>query len=84
MKFTAEVKVMPIEGLLDPQGKAVKGSLHNLGLNNIKEVKIGKMIILDVEAENEEEAKAKVEEAAQKLLANLVMESYEISIKPKG
>lgn len=79
MTYTAQIKVMPLKDLLDPQGKAVMGGLKNLGIT-VNDVRIGKHIDLSIEAENEEEAKAKADEAAKKLLANQVMEHYEISI----
>ena len=71
---------MPLKDLLDPQGKAVTGGLQNLGLNNISDVRIGKHIDLQVEAGNKEEAMAAGENAAKKLLANPVMEVFEITI----
>ncbi|HPH91682.1 MAG TPA: phosphoribosylformylglycinamidine synthase subunit PurS [Ferruginibacter sp.] len=80
MTYTAQVKVMPHKELLDPQGKAVLGGLGNLGLSDIKDVRIGKHITLQVEASTEAEAKQIAEEAAKKLLANPVMEMFEISI----
>lgn len=80
MIFTAQVKVMPLKELLDPQGKAVMGGLANLGLNGIKDVRIGKNITLQIEAETADAAKLAAEEAAKKLLANQVMEMFEVSI----
>ena len=80
MTYTAQVKVMPHKELLDPQGKAVLGGLSNLGIRDIKDVRIGKHITLQVEATTEQEAKKIAEEAAKKLLANPVMEMFEISI----
>lgn len=80
MTFSVQVKVMPLKELLDPQGKAVMGGLGNLGLQAIQDVRIGKHISLQVEAGTAEEAKAIAEEAAKKLLANPVMEQYEIHI----
>jgi phosphoribosylformylglycinamidine synthase subunit PurS len=80
MTYTAQVKVMPHKELLDPQGKAVLGGLGNLGLGDIKDVRIGKHITLQVEAATEEAAKQVAEEAARKLLANPVMEMFEITI----
>jgi phosphoribosylformylglycinamidine synthase len=80
MTYTAQVKVMPHKELLDPQGKAVLGGLANLGLNGINDVRIGKNITLQVEANSSEEAKAIAEDAAKKLLANPVMEMFEVQI----
>ena len=80
MVFSAEIKVMPLKELLDPQGKAVSDGLKNLGLKNINDVTIGKHINLQIEAASKEEATAIAEDAAKKLLANPVMEDYEISV----
>ncbi len=80
MTYTAQVKVMPHKELLDPQGKAVLGGLGSLGLGDIKDVRIGKNISLQVEAATPEAAKQIAEEAAKKLLANPVMEMFEISL----
>jgi len=73
MIFTAQVKVMPLKELLDPQGKAVMGGLANLGLKSIQDVRIGKNITLQIEAETAESAKAIAEEAAKKAKANDIL-----------
>ena len=80
MIFTVQIKVMPLKDLLDPQGKAVMGGLQNLGLNNVTDVRIGKHIDLQIEADSKENALAAAEDAAKKLLANPVMEVYEITV----
>jgi phosphoribosylformylglycinamidine synthase subunit PurS len=76
MKFLAAIDVMPLKELLDPQGKAVTSSMKNLGLPEISNVRIGKHIHLEVEADNEEAAKEKVDKACRELLHNRIMESY--------
>jgi len=80
MNFTAQIKVMPLKDLLDPQGKAVLGGLHNLGLSNVGDVRVGKHIDLQVEAGSSEEAHKIATEAATRLLANAVMENFEVTI----
>ena len=80
MKYSVQVHVMPLKELLDPQGKAVLGGLKNLGLNSVEDVRVGKHISLQIEAASEEEAKSIAEEASKKLLANPVMEFYEIEV----
>ncbi|HEV2833459.1 MAG TPA: phosphoribosylformylglycinamidine synthase subunit PurS [Hanamia sp.] len=80
MNFVAEIKVMPLKELLDPQGKAVLGGLANLGIKNVTDVRIGRHIHLNIEASSAEEAKSIAEEASQKLLANPVMEEFQIVI----
>ena len=80
MTFTAHINVMPLKELLDPQGKAVMGGLNNLGISSVQDVRIGKHITLQVDAETEDAAKTIAEEATRKLLANPVMEQFEVSI----
>ena len=80
MIFTAEIKIMPLKELLDPQGKAVMGGLDKLGINGINDVRIGKHVELTLEAESAEGARKIAEEAASKLLANAVMEQFTIEI----
>lgn len=80
MIFSVQITIMPLKELLDPQGKAVMGGLANLGINTVTDVRIGKHITLQIEAEDAVAAKAVADEAAKKLLANAVMEQYEITI----
>ncbi len=81
MKFIADINVMPMKALLDPQGKAVTSSMKNLGLQEIENIRIGKHITLEIEAPNKDIASAKIDEACKKLLCNQIMEFYEFSIK---
>jgi len=81
MRYKAEIDVMPLKALLDPQGKAVTASMHNIGYNSVKNVRIGKHITMEIEAGNDTEANNKVDEACKKILSNPVMESYEFEIK---
>ena len=80
MKFKAEIDVMPKKELLDPQGKAVSSSMKNLGLPEVGNVRIGKHISLEVEADSKEVAQQKVEKACKELLANQIMESFEFEL----
>lgn len=80
MKFRAEINVMPLKELLDPQGKAVSSSMKNLGLSEITNVRIGKHLTLQVDAKNLEAATDSVDKACKLLLANLIMESYEFEL----
>lgn len=80
MTYTVQIKVMPLKDLLDPQGKAVLGGLHNLGLGQIQDVRIGKQIELKIEAESSTAAASIASEAATKLLANQVMEMFEVVV----
>ena len=78
--FNVQIKIMPLKDLLDPQGKAVLGGLKNLNLNGVSDVRIGKHITMQIDAATENEARTLAEEAAKKLLANPVMEFYEIEM----
>lgn len=82
MKFNAHINVMPQKALLDPQGRAVTGSMKNLNLSQIENVRIGKHITLEIEAKTKEEAMQNVELACKKLLANPIMENYEFTVEP--
>ena len=81
MKFRAEIEVMPLKSLLDPQGKAVSASMGNVGLSEIENVRIGKHITLEIEADNKEVASSKVDEACKKMLCNQIMESFEFTLE---
>ena len=81
MKFKAEITAMPHKEILDPQGKAVKLGLHNLDMDGIENVRIGKHIDMELESDNESNAEKMVDTACKKLLANLVMESYTFNLK---
>ena len=80
MKFKAEIDVMPVDELLDPQGKAVTNSMSNIGLPEIEGVRIGRHVRLFITASSKEVAEQKVEEACKKMLANQIMESYTFSV----
>jgi phosphoribosylformylglycinamidine synthase PurS subunit len=80
MKYTAHINIMPLKELLDPQGKAVNNSLHNLGLTQVQDVRIGKHLTVSLDAASKSEAENLVKEACTKLLANQVMESFEFSL----
>jgi phosphoribosylformylglycinamidine synthase len=80
MKYKAEINIMPLKELLDPQGKAVTSSMKSLGLSQIQNVRVGKHISIEVEADSKDKAQEMVEQACKKLLANPIMESYEFEI----
>lgn len=81
MKFSASITIMPLKALLDPQGKAVSHSMKNLNLSEIDNVRIGKHITLEVDADSKNEATEKVETACKKLLANPIMESFDFVLE---
>lgn len=81
MTYKAEIDIMPLKELLDPQGKAATRNLRDVDITGVESIRIGKHVRMVLEAETEEQAKEKVETACTKLLANAIMESftYEIS-----
>jgi len=78
MRHRFEVLVQLKPGLLDPQGKAVEGSLPAMGWTNVANVRVGKYIELTVDAVSEGDARAQVEEMARRLLSNPVIEDFHI------
>ena len=82
MKFKAEINVMPHKELLDPQGKTVARNMDHVGINGVEDVRIGKHIEIMLEAANADEAKAAVDQACKKFLANLIMENYSFEVNP--
>jgi phosphoribosylformylglycinamidine synthase subunit PurS len=82
MKFIATIDIMPQKEILDPQGKAVKLGLHNLGIDNVADVRIGKHITMELDAASQAEAEAEVKTACEKLLANVIMEEFSFTVTP--
>ena len=80
MKFSAEIDIMPLKVLLDPQGKAVTSSMKNLGFNEVSNVRIGKHITLEIESESKERAMERINEACKRILTNPIMESFDYSL----
>jgi phosphoribosylformylglycinamidine synthase PurS subunit len=79
--YLATIKITLRKGILDVQGKAVEHALHSLEYQMIGNVRIGKYVELSVEAANKESAMVLVEEACKKLIANPIIEDFEINIK---
>lgn len=80
MKFLAKINIMPLKNLLDPQGKAVKNTLHELNYTNISSVRIGKHINIELDAKTENEAKDMAEKICSQVLSNQIMETFSIEI----
>lgn len=78
----ATVTVMLKDGVLDPQGKAIGHALHSLGFNGVGEVRAGKVIELDLDATDPATAKLEAEAMARRLLANTVIERFQVEITP--
>lgn len=79
-KFEAHIDVMPIKALLDPQGKAVMLGLHNLSFKTVNNVRVGKHIFIELQAENKAKAEKMVDEMCQKMLINPVVEYYQFTV----
>ena len=80
--YLAEVHVMPHRELLDPQGKAVRNALPNVGVEGVADVRVGRRIELKVEAGSEAAAREQVERACEAVLANPIMERFEYTLAP--
>jgi len=78
--YKATVNVTLRNSILDPQGKATHHALQNLGLNRVNGVRIGKLIEMEIDTDSEQQAREIAESACTQLLANEVMEDYEITI----
>src|SRR5262245_4163165 len=79
--FEAHVEISHLPGIADPQGATVERALPALGYTNVSEVHIGKTIRLVVESESEAKARTEIDDMCQRLLANPVIESYEITLR---
>lgn len=80
MEYQVEVRVVPRRGILDPQGKAVRGALSSLGFEGIADVHVGRLIRLELEADSDEAAKENATAMCKQLLANPVTEDYDVRI----
>jgi phosphoribosylformylglycinamidine synthase len=78
----AVVTVTLKEGVLDPQGKAIEHALHNLGFANVADVRAGKVISFDIDEGDAAAARAQAEDMARKLLANTVIERFDVEVHP--
>ena len=76
--FRVSVHITPRRGILDPQGKAVEGALHSLGFGGVKEVHVGRYIVVETDAESPAAAEESVKLMCERLLANPVIEDFEI------
>jgi len=79
--FVATVQITLRPSILDPQGKAVEHAITTLNVNGVSRVRIGKHLEMNVDAADEAEARAKVEEVCRRLLANPVMEDYTFQLR---
>jgi phosphoribosylformylglycinamidine synthase len=79
--YVARVDVMLKEGIADPQGQTIEKALPALGYEGVKNVRVGKVIEFEIQAEDEQAARSAAQEMCERLLANTVIESYEVSIR---
>ena len=78
-RYRVSVHILPRRGILDPQGKAVTGALHSLGFTEVNDTRIGKHVVLDIDAPDPSAANAEARAMCERLLANPVTEEYEIA-----
>ncbi len=76
----AEVRVMLKDGVLDPQGQAIGKALGSLGFDGVREVRQGKLIVLELDTDDRARAEAQVQQMSQKLLANPVIENFTVEL----
>ena len=77
MKFSVTVTLK--KDVLDPQGKVVKNTLQNLGMNNLKSIRQGKYFEIELDDKDPRNAEKKIDEMCKKLLANLIIEDYKVN-----
>lgn len=80
MLFIAEIDIMPLKELLDPQGKTIASNLPHIGIEGVQNVRVGKHIRLEINAADQAKAEQIVTQACEKLLANKIMEHYSFRI----
>jgi len=80
-RFRVEIRVIPRPGLLDPEGKAIQSALRSLDYEQVHEVRVGKLLNLDVEAASKDEARDGAEAMCRRLLANPVTQDFEIDVR---
>lgn len=80
-EFMAEVRITPRAGLLDPEGHAVEGALRSLEFRSVRDVRVGRLIRVRVDAESDAAARAQIDAMCRSLLANPVTEDYEVTVE---
>ncbi len=80
MKFLAQINIMPLKALLDPQGKAVMNSAQKIGFTSVQNLRIGKHVEVEIQAENKQNAAEIIDEMCKKILINPIIESYEFNL----
>jgi phosphoribosylformylglycinamidine synthase subunit PurS len=83
-EFMAEVRIIPRAGLLDPEGHAVEGALRSLDFSGVRDVRVGRLIRVRVDAATDGEARAMVDAMCRSLLANPVTEDYQVAVEKAG
>jgi phosphoribosylformylglycinamidine synthase len=79
-RYSLEIRIKPRPGLLDPEGKAIHHALHSLGWSEVDDVRVGKVLYLDLDAESSEAAEETATTMCRKLLANPVTEDFEVVV----
>lgn len=82
--YCVEVRITPRQGILDPEGETIARALDNLGYHGIVSVRAGRLVRLEVESESADDARRSVEKMCEELIANPVIEQYEVLIAGAG
>jgi phosphoribosylformylglycinamidine synthase PurS subunit len=78
-RFRIAIHITPRRGILDPQGKTVAGALHTLGFGTVRDVHVGRHVIVELDAADKQAAEQSIREMCERLLANPVTEDFEIA-----
>lgn len=80
MNFTAEIQIMPLPEIVEPQGRTLQKHIHQLPIEGVQRIRVGKFIKMDVEADSKQDAQAIVNKACEKLIAHPLIETYSFTL----
>ena len=80
-RYRAEIRITPREGILDPEGATIERALRDLGYGDVADVRAGRLVRLTVAAADEAEARSRVEEMCERLIANPIVEDYAVRVE---
>jgi phosphoribosylformylglycinamidine synthase PurS subunit len=78
--YSVEVRITPRQGILDPEGETIARALNNLGYEGVTSVRAGRLVRMEIESPSEGDARSRVEQMCEELIANPVIEDYEVRI----
>lgn len=83
-RYSVEVRITPRKGILDPEGETIARALENLGYEGVTSVRAGRLVRMEVESASEDDARSRVEKMCEELIANPVIEDFEVLIDHDG